>query len=144
MQYQLNHGSLLLTLQGRGPRPQQIHTLGIRLLEHLGILYRGYLELDRLTNEPYGTITIFVESQRIRVSPIPVPSVDSKTERFTLDIGGHRVDCEYVWGLLDTEIRRTLVLGNATSYYYLGNQPTQGIDIRIGKRTIETRQFDQI
>ena len=36
------------------------------------------------------------------------------------------------------------MLGAKAKYYYQGNQPTQGVDIRLGKRVIATAQLSEI
>ena len=50
----------------------------------------------------------------------------------------------YVYGLLDRSMRDHLVQGGKARYYYQGSQPTQGIDIRLGKRVIATAQLGEI
>ena len=55
-------------------------------------------------------------------------------ERFELELGGKVVPVEYRYGTLDYDKRDHLVLGGKAKYYYQGNQTSQGIDIRLGKR----------
>ena len=50
----------------------------------------------------------------------------------------------YVHGTLDKSKQEHLVLGGKARYYYQGTQPTQGIDIRLGKRVIATAQLGEI
>jgi hypothetical protein len=132
------------TVRGRGPLPSLIDTFAIRVTEHLGVLYRGYLEFQQTTNQPLGRIRLLWNGEDINVPAIQLPLADSHIERFKVDVAGKSIACEYVWGALDTEKRKTWILGRPTSFYYLGNQPTQGIDIRLRGRTIATRQFEQI
>ena len=40
--------------------------------------------------------------------------------------------------------RDKLIKGKKAKFYYQQNQPTQGIDIRLGKRVIATWQFETI
>lgn len=61
-----------------------------------------------------------------------------------MELGGQVYPLVYKFGTLDTMRRDGLVKGNRAQYYYQGNIPTQGIDIRLGKRTIATMQFDNI
>lgn len=51
---------------------------------------------------------------------------------------------EYEYGTLDEVKRDKAVSGDKASFYYQNNIPTQGIDIRIGKRVIATAQLDSI
>ena len=61
-----------------------------------------------------------------------------------VEIGGQVESLTYIYGTLDEVKRDQLVYGEKSKFYYLGNQRTQGIDIRLGKRTIATMQFDKI
>jgi len=132
------------TVRGRGPLPSLIGTFATRLTEHLGILYRGYLELQQATNQALGKIRLLWDAEDINVPAIQLPLAETHPQSFSVDIAGESVTCEYIWGVLDEEKSKVWILGKPTNFYYLANQPTQGIDIRLGNRTIATRQFEQI
>src|SRR5205807_521466 len=73
-----------------------------------------------------------------------VPLGDTQNKYLDIELGGKVCRLEYRYGVLDTVKRDKLVRGNKAKYYYQQNQPTQGIDIRLGKRVIATRQFETI
>lgn len=136
------------TLQTRGGPCSDAVTLRSWLLEHLGVAYRGYLEIDRTTMEPSARILLTVGDSTIPVPPIPVPVSNPQTHRFEVELGGQPVPIEYRFGLLDTDQRDHLIALNSglvkAKCYYQGNITTQGIDIRLGKRVIATAQLEQI
>ena len=68
----------------------------------------------------------------------------TRTEHFQVELGGQVVPLTYVYGVLDRLQRDCLVQGGKARYYYQGSQPTQGIDIRLGKRVIATAQLSEI
>lgn len=136
--------SFIQTVQGRGAPSKDLAKLRDWLLEHLGVLYRGYLEQDRTTYEDSGSIHVSIENDTTRVFPVHIPIGDMKTKYFDIELAGSVYRLEYRYGALDAVKRETLVRGQAARYYYQGNIPTQGIDIRLGKRVIATRQFETI
>ncbi|MDB8576035.1 ATP-binding protein [Turicibacter sanguinis] len=132
------------TSQGRGGRATELNTLRTILIEHLGVMYRGYLDLDPINYEESGRITVSIERDSQKVVPVKVPIADMKTEYFSLELGGKVYQLQYFYGTLDEVRRDTLIKGQKAKYYYQGNIPTQGIDIRLGKRVIATRLLDII
>lgn len=136
--------SFVQTVQGRGAKASDLDTLRGWLIEHLGVMYRGYFELEEETGEPSGHIYVSIGQNRKRVQPIKVPMANSNTKRFEIEIGGNIYTLEYIYGSLDQERVKRLVVGNKAKFYYQGNQSTQGIDIRLGKRVIATRQLENI
>jgi hypothetical protein len=136
--------SFVQTVQGRGAPAKDLALLREWLIEHLGVLYRGYLEQDPRTYENSGVIVVSIVRDRVRVPPIPVPLGNMVTKYLEIEIGGEVVNLEYRYGALDEVKRDNLVRGQKAKYYYQGNQPTQGIDIRLGKRVIATMQFQTI
>ena len=118
-------------------------TLRMWLIEHLGVAYRGYLELDPVTLEPSAKIAVTVGQSSLLVPPIPVPMMLARTEKLEVELGGQIVPLTYIHGILDKTKREHLVQGNKTRYYYQCSQPTQGIDIRLGKRVIATAQLER-
>ena len=63
---------------------------------------------------------------------------------FQVELGGELVEIKYRWGILSPSLREHLVRGGRAKYYYQGNIPTQGIDVRLGKRVISTAQLETI
>lgn len=136
--------SFIQSVQGRGAPSTDLETLRSWLIEHLGVFYRGYIEQDPETFENTGTIVVSIGNNSLQVPPIPVPLGHMETNYFDVEIGGDICNLTYKFGTLDVVKRDTSVRGKKTKFYYQGNQATQGIDIRLGKRVIATRQFDTI
>lgn len=133
------------TMQRQGNRRgTDLASLSAWLVEHLGVAYRGYLELDSQTLEPSAKIAVTVGDSTVLVPPIHVPMMMTRTEYFQVELGGQVVPLTYVYGVLDRLQRDCLVQGGKARYYYQGSQPTQGIDIRLGKRVIATAQLSEI
>lgn len=133
------------TLQRRGTRKlSDLSTLRLWLLEHLGVAYRGYLELDPITLEPSAKIAITIGHNSVLVPPVSVPMMMACEEKFEIELGGDLVSLVYIHGSMDQQKRDSLIQGDKCRYYYQGTQPTQGIDIRLGKRVIATAQLSEI
>jgi hypothetical protein len=136
--------SFIQSVQGRGAPAKDLTTLRTWLIEHLGILYRGYLEQDPDTFESSGVIVVSIKNDSLQVPPINVPLGNMNIEYIDIELGGGVHKLEYKFGTLDEVKRDKLVRGNTAKFYYQKNIPTQGIDIRLGKRVIATRQFETI
>ena len=136
--------SFIQGVQGRGAPSKDLHTLRTWLVEHLGVLYRGYLEQDEETNETSGVINVAIRNNTVRVPPIRVPIGKMTTTYVNVELCGTVHKLEYRYGVLDEVKRDKLVRGEKAKFYYQNNTPTQGIDIRLGKRVIATRQFETI
>ncbi len=136
--------SFIQSVQGRGAPAKDLSPLREWLIEHLGVMYRGYLEQDPTTSEEAGVIVVSIKNDSLRVPPIPVPLAQVRTEYLDVELGGNVTKVKYVFGLLDRVKCDQLVRGKPAKFYYQGNIPTQGIDIRLGKRVIATRQFETI
>jgi hypothetical protein len=136
--------SFLQSVQGRGAPSKDLVRIREWLIEHLGVLYRGYLELDRKTFRSSGVIVVSINTDRRQVPPIEVPLGKSETSYFDVELGGVVYTLTYKFGALDEVRRNSLVAGEKAKFYYQGNQPTQGIDIRLGKRVIATQQLETI
>lgn len=61
------------SVQGRGGKATDLETLRSWLMEHLGVAYRGFLDLDSRTMEPSAKIIVAVGTDAKAVPPIPVP-----------------------------------------------------------------------
>ena len=136
--------SFVQTVQGRGAPTQDLEKLREWLIEHLGVAYRGYLMQNPSTLECDGVIRVSIDNNTKLVPYLPLPIGKQSKERFSIELSGKTYELEYNFGTLDTVMRDQLVQGAPCKYYYQGNIPTQGIDIRLGKRVIATRQFESI
>ncbi len=134
----------LRTLQPRGRPTADLELFRNYLIEHLGVLYRGFLNIDEATGFPSGTISVGIGTNSIRVPSVEIPMGQLRVERFTVELGGESRELTYNFGTLDAVQRERLIRGNAAKTYYQGNTKTQGIDIRLGKRVIATHQFETI
>jgi len=132
------------TVQGRGGPTNDIYKLRKWLIEHLGVFYRGYLTQDPKNYEIDGVIRVSINKNRLRVNPVLVPYANSKVEYVKVELDGIEYALEYEYGTLDEIKRDKLVHEEKTQYYYLKNIPTQGIDVRLGKRVLATAMLDSI
>jgi hypothetical protein len=136
--------SFVQSVQGRGAPTKDLSNLRDWLIEHLGVLYRGYLEQDPDTYEDSGVIVVSIGNDSLRVPPINVPLGNTQVKYNKIELGGIIYELVYTFGTLDEVKRDKLVRGKKAKFYYQKNMPTQGIDIRLGKRVIATRQFETI
>ncbi len=136
--------SFIQTLQGRGAPTTDLERLREWLIEHLGVMYRGYLEQDDESYDNEGVIIVSIGNDTLQVPPIQVPFGNKNVEYMDIEIGGETYNLKYYHGTLDEVRRNSLVRGQPTKYYYQGNIPTQGIDIRLGKRVIAVKQLETI
>ena len=120
------------TLQRQGNRKlSDLVTLRMWLIEHLGVMYRGYLELDPVTLEPSAKIAVTVGQSSLLVPPIPVPMMMGRTEKLEVELGGQVVPVTYVHGTLDKSKQEHLVQGSKARFYYQCSQPTQGSPVLL-------------
>ncbi len=127
--------------QTRGPRATNMATLTGYLLEHLGVMYRGYLStIVPGTTNVQGQIRIHQGGDTHHVEPLLVPMDGIQRVELPFTAGGSNYVAEYRHGVLDETLRDNA----GFSLYYQANIPTQGIDVRIGGRTIATRQLSEI
>ena len=134
----------LNTSRGRGGVIKDLEKLRLLLIEHLGVMYRGYLGYTNDFCGASGKISVYRGKDEKRVPYIPIPFKREYTEYFNLKLDGNMYSFKYVYGKLDDVSRDKLLYGSKVKYYYQGNTSTQGIDIRLGKRVIATRLLDVI
>ena len=137
------------TVQGRGAPSSDLGNLRKWLIEHLGVAYRGYLDIDDQTGDNSGSIYVSIFSvsanDQKRVKAVRVPmAMQERHEIKDVEIGGSAYNLTYFIGTLNDGLRDVLVDGEKARYYYLGNRPTQGIDIRLGKRVIASAVLESI
>ena len=136
--------SLIQTVQGRGAPAKDLATLREWLIEHLGVLYRGYLMLDPTTYDSSGVIIVSIGNDSLSVAPVDVPLGATDVKYLNVELGGEVRQLKFTFGTLDKVKRDELVRGKKAKFYYQNNIPTQGVDIRLGKRVIATRLFETI
>jgi len=116
-----------------------------RLLEHLGVIYRGYL-LDRRNTlwlrwraNPQDTW------REDPVQPIGIPYGASQTEDIKVIVGGEEATVQYTWGWIDEE-KRDRMTGRPypLKIYYQVAQRTQGVDIRLRGRVVSPHVLTEI
>lgn len=116
-----------------------------RLLEHLGVIYRGYLSDRRNTlwlrwrTSPQDTWN------EDPVQPIEIPYGDSHTKDIKVIVGSKEAMVRYTWGWIDEE-KYEHMLGRPypLKIYYKANQRTQGVDIRFRGRVVTPHAFTEI
>jgi hypothetical protein len=130
------------------PRATSFDTLILRLMEHLGVFYRGYLKDKR--NQ------IWIRYRDISkgrcdwidylVDPIEIPYLDSKMTTIKIKHLGKTYEVSYTRGTLNFDEIGDSTKGEAwpLKIYYQKNQATQGIDIMVRGRVILPHQLDEI
>jgi hypothetical protein len=98
------------TLQGRGAPAKNLALLREWLIEHLGVLYRGYLEQDEHTFENSGVLVVSIGTDSVQVPPIQVPFGTAETKYIEVVLGGALRKLEYKFGTLD-EVKRDKLVG---------------------------------
>ncbi len=140
----------LATVQGRGRIGSDLQKLRKWMAEHIGVAYRGYLLQDPKTGDPDGEIRLSIvlpggKKDSLKVLPIEVPFAKKETTYIPVTLpDGKEYIMEYSKGTIDETKRNQALYGDKLQYYYQGNQNTQGIDIRIGKRVIATGMLSEI
>ena len=118
------------------------------LIEHLGVMYRGYLGLDVHTMEPKAKIIVSLESSSTMVPPVPVPMTVLFERNFTVELHGKSTKIIFRAGQIDPRQREQLIRTSdgcmKAKYYYQSNITTQGTDIMLGGRVIATSMFSEI
>lgn len=132
------------TVQRQGRRLMNLVLIRTWLTEHLGVTYRGYLEQNPNTMDAYAKIVMTIGENVCFVAPVEVPVMRAYVEILEVELGGESVKMAYRYGALNAAKCETLVQGSRARYYYQNNQPTQGIDIRLGKRVIATAMLSEI
>jgi len=134
-------GFLQTMQEGFGTKATNLATLAGYLIEHLGVMYKGFLS-ERIPGQGKfkGQIMVHQGGDVREVVEVPIPMNDIKVNTMTFDVDGVNYDAMYKSGIWDEELAKS----QGASLYYQGNIRTQGIDIRIGGRTIATKQFSEI
>jgi len=122
----------------RGALPRNIGPIVDYLREHLGVTYRGYLEGGVRATTQIFTSTGLGASDH--VDPVNPDYKNKRTVNFTLTLSGEQVTVGGTIGLVDKESAIT----RSRRLYYRHAPESQGIDIRVGKRTVATRLISEI
>jgi len=128
----------------RGAKSTVISKLIELLIEHLGVTYRGFLSQNPNTLEIDGMIRVTLDNSTQKVPPIEIPVESTKDYIIPVNIEGKNYDLEYRTGLINETKRNQYLTNRGLRLYYQGNLDTQGIDIRLGKRVIATKQLQNI
>lgn len=122
----------------RGALPRDVGRIMDYLREHLGVFYRGYLEGGiRATTQMMTSIDL---GELDHVDPIFPDFRSRDTVNFSLTIAGHKVTITGSVGLVDKDSPET----KKRLLYYKHAPEAQGVDIRVGKRTVATRLISEI
>ncbi len=137
-------------------RARNFGTLIDRLIEHLGVMYRGFLknphnklwlrwrDLGEDENNPRPN----VEWEEFRIKPIEIPYDIGGAQITEIEIDGPdgKAKAIFIRGNLDVEKIKDRNLGKPypLKIYYQGNIPTQGVDIVVRGRVLKTGQLPEI
>lgn len=137
-------------------RAKHFDMLNIRLLEHFGVMYRGFLEntanklwlrwQDQGINAENPDTTAPWVEHRVKPIKIPYDIGGNKTLRMEISHDGVKGLARYECGLLDSEKAQDGSLGDPypLKIYYKGNIPTQGLDVRVRGRVIANSLLPEI
>jgi hypothetical protein len=140
------HRRFVNTLYSRA-RNTNFDTLMTRLGEHLGVMYRQYLDQNTilLAYKPKDH-----EWVHKRIQPVPVPYVgDAKTTEKSFDVGGKTYAFKYTRGFLDYTVKEPQAEQEKgwpypLKIYYQGSNARCGVDISVRERVILSGQFESI
>lgn len=126
-------------------RADRFEVLIERLLEHLGVIYRGYLSDRRNTlwlrwrANPQNTWN------EDPVQPIEIPFGESQTKDIKVTVGDKEATVRYTWGWIDEE-KKDRMTGRPypLKIYYQVSQRTQGVDIRLRGRIVTPHALTEI
>lgn len=140
----------------RGRRPITFEPYIERLIEHLGVMYRGFLSnphnkvwlrwrnLGNNENNPNSN----TEWEEFRIKPIEIPYDVGGYQQTEIIVDGPdgKAKAIFIRGNLDTEKIKDISLGKPypLKIYYQGNIPTQGIDIVVRGRILKGSQLPEI
>lgn len=127
-----------------------------RLAEHLGVMYRGFLRNKsnklwlRWQNQggDQENPNILADWEEARIKPIEIPYSSEGCTEMPIKITheGTRTTVLYRHGLLDEGKVQDTSSGRPypLKIYYQGNIPTQGIDVRVRGRVVQTSLLSEI
>lgn len=122
----------------RGALPRDLGRIMDYLREHLGVFYRGYLEGGKRAAAHILTSTNLGPAEH--VDPIEPDYKSKDSYSFNLTISGRPVTVTGTVGLVDRDSPKT----KSRLLYYKYAPESQGIDIRVGRRTVATRLISEV
>lgn len=133
-------------------RARKFDTLIERLIEHLGVMYKKYLNSNH--NKLYikwkNTQDTSSSWKTFRVEPIEIPYDIDGSKEYSIELEGSEgpVEVKYVVGKLDYSKTQVIPEGERLPYplkiYYQGNQQTQGVDFVVRGRVIKSGVLKEI
>ncbi|MBA7509576.1 hypothetical protein ES705_01534 [subsurface metagenome] len=138
------------------PRGRTFETLVERLVEHLGVIYRGFLSNPhnkmwlrwRNLGDNENNPSTNIEWEEFRIKPIEIPYDAGGSIRTEIEVDGPdgRARAIYIRGNLDVEKVKDASLGKPypLRIHYQGNIQTQGIDTVVRGRVLKTAQLPEI
>jgi len=137
-------------------RARTFETLVERFIEHLGVMYRGFLKNPhnklwlrwRNLGDDENNPNYDVDWEEFRIKPIEIPYDAGGSQTTEIEISGPegKAKAIYIRGNLDVEKVKDATQGRPypLKIYYQGNIPTQGIDIVVRGRVLKTGQLPEI
>lgn len=122
----------------RGALPRDVGRIMDYLKEHLGVMYRGFLE-----GGVRSQTRIFASTGLATPDPVDPVRPDYRTKQavqFNLTLGGQHVLVTGTVGLVDKGSLET----KARLLYYKHAPESQGVDIRVGMRVVATRLISEV
>lgn len=138
------------------PRARIFETIVERFIEHLGVMYRGFLKNQhnklwlrwRNLGDDENNPNSNAEWEEFRIKPIEIPydAGGSQTTEIEIDGPEGKAKVVYIRGNLDVEKAKDTSQGKPypLKIYYQGNIPTQGLDIVVRGRVLKTGQLPEI
>ena len=127
------------------PRATRLETLAIRLAEHLGVFYRGWLANDARNQIWLRWNDGSSDWQEIVVPPIKLPISDEhQSFSIEVEVNGKKASARYITGTLDERKLQGDQRLFPLQYYYQRNERTQGVDVVVRNKVILTHQLEQL
>lgn len=131
-------------------RAKKFETLITRLIEHLGVMYRSFLEnsSNKIIIRWKETFDTSSNWSDYKINPIKIYYDIDGAKEYKIELEGSegRIEAKYRVGKLDTE--KTQTGDNTLPYplkiYYQGNQQTQGVDLVIRGRVVKSSLLKEI
>lgn len=147
-----NVASTMLTADGSSAplKVTNANVLRRHLAEHLGLRYRRALtpDMSGIAQARILLTNLYMVNKKVEdvfVLPVNQTYLDFSKANRAVEIDGYHVSYSYIDGDLDKDLTNTFVAGGYKPlHYYQYNQPTQGLDIELGNRVIETSQIEAI
>ena len=123
-----------------------LNTLMDRVGEHLGVMYRGYLEnpMNKMWLKWVDMGNGEWREERVPAIEIPLED-DHSSKTIDIEIGSTISAVKFVYGVVDVGKAKSRRDEKGWPYplllYYQHNLPTSGIDIRVRNRVVLTKQF---